>query len=144
MTRLLNYTTSVSAARTIAEVQKLLVGAGARTVMVTYDEDQRPAGLSFAVPSAFGMRTYALPVEASKVHAVLQRQRLERRYTTPEHAEKVAWRIIKDWLEAQLAITATEMVAFEQIMLPYMHTDSGRTVYEQLRADAQRALGEGV
>ena len=64
------------------------------------------------------------------------------RYSTPEHAERVAWRIVKDWLEAQLAIIRTEMVTLDQVMLPYMVGDEGHTVYELYR-DRQLALGTG-
>lgn len=39
-------------------------------------------------------------------------------------------RIAKDWLEAQLAILATEMVTFDQVMLPYMRALDGRTMWE--------------
>jgi len=47
-------------------------------------------------------------------------------------AVRVAWRILKDWVAAQMAILETEMVKLEQIFLPYVETPDGRTVYERL------------
>lgn len=47
-------------------------------------------------------------------------------------AERVAWRILKDWVEAQMALLDIEMVRFEEIFLPYIETKNGRTVYERL------------
>ena len=47
-------------------------------------------------------------------------------------AERVAWRILKDWVEAQMALLDIEMVRFEEIFLPYIETKDGRTVYERL------------
>jgi hypothetical protein len=71
---------------------------------------------------------------------VLKRDRTtQARYSTPEHAERVAWRIVKDWLEAQLAIIKTEMVTLDQVMLPYMRGDNGATIYEIYR-DQQLAI----
>jgi len=80
-------------------------------------------------------------VQSDRVHKVLRADRtVAPRYKTVEQAERVAWRIMKDWLEAQLAIIATEMVTLDQVFLPYMQGDDGRTVYE-LYLDHQLAIG---
>jgi hypothetical protein len=128
---LLNYATRVPAERTMAELQVILAKAGAREVLAQWDENGKPAGLGFAVDTSYGRRTFVLPVNTEKVHHVLLRQKVGARYETSEHASWVAWRILKDWVEAQVAIVQTEMVTLDQVMLPYMRADSeGRTVYE--------------
>jgi hypothetical protein len=139
---LLNYTTTVPVNRTVAQVQGLLVEAGARSIMANYDNTGHPVSIAFAVETVAGMRTFSLPVKADHVRRVLIREKAPLRYTSPEHAERVAWRIVKDWLEAQLAIIRTEMVTLDQVMLPYMHGDDGKTVYELYR-DQQLALPAG-
>lgn len=139
---LLNYTTDVPASRSIGQVQGLLVEAGARQVMASYNDDGSIEGLAFSVPTPLGQRSFALPVHAAQVLQVLERERVAPRHRTPEHAERVAWRILKDWLEAQLAIIQTEMVTLDQVMLPYMRGDDGRTVYE-LYLDQALALEAG-
>lgn len=137
---LLNYTTEVPVGRTIGQVQTLLVQAGARSIMSTYDDSGAATGLAFAVETAYGLRSFVLPVNAHRVEAVLRKQpKVPARYQTSAHAERVAWRIVKDWLEAQLAIIETEMVTLDQVMLPYMQDDSGQTIYEIYR-DRQLAL----
>lgn len=139
---LLNYTTSVPASRTIGQVQGLLVEAGARRIMTEYDDVGRATGIAFTVVTAHGERSFLVPVNADRVEAVLKRQRVQPRYQRPEHAERVAWRIVKDWLEAQLAIIRTEMVTLDQVMLPYMASPDGRTVWE-LYQTQQLALPAG-
>jgi hypothetical protein len=139
---LLNYTSQVSVDRTILQVQAALVKVGARKIMVTYDASGAPEGMAFTVETVHGARSFFLPVRAERVQAVLQRQKVERRYTTFDHAHRVAWRIVKDWLEAQLAIIQTEMVTLDQVMLPYMASPDGRTIYE-LYVDDQLALTAG-
>jgi hypothetical protein len=142
---LLNYTTSVAAPKTAAEMQQLLAKAGASRVMVEYDSDGAPEGLAFTITTAHGPRSFALPVDPGPVEKVLRAQRVERRYQGREQATKVAWRITKDWLEAQLALIATEMVALDQVMLPYMQDDDGRTVYDLYLAGVERfALPKGA
>lgn len=138
----LNYTTEVAAEKTAAEVQVILARGKARTVAVEYDGSGRPTAIGFEVATQYGPRTFLLPVNAEKVFALMCRQRVAPRYRTTAQAERVAWRILKDWVEAQLAIVATEMVTLEQVMLPYMRTGDGSTVYE--RYEARRLLlGEG-
>ncbi len=139
---LLNYTTTVPVNRTIGHIQGLLVEAGARQIMTEYDNVGRPTGIAFAVETIHGVRTFVLPVMASRVEAVLKRDKVKPSFATPEHAERVAWRIVKDWLEAQLAIIRTEMVTLDQIMLPYMRGDTGQTMYE-LYVNQQLALPAG-
>lgn len=46
--------------------------------------------------------------------------------------ERVAWRILKDWVEAQMALLDIQMVRFEEIFLPYIETENGQTIYERL------------
>jgi hypothetical protein len=141
---LLNYTTKIAATKTAGEVQVLLAKAGARAIMVNYDEDGRPSGLAFQMVTVGGSRTFSLPVDPRKVYDVLLRDNTPRNLCTPEQAERIAWRILKDWVEAQLAIIATEMVTLDQVMLPYMQQgERGETVYELYR-DQQPALTAGA
>lgn len=60
--------------------------------------------------------------------------KIERRYTTYEQAQRVAWRIVKDWVEAQVALIQTEMVTLDQVMLPYMIGVGDKTIYELYKA----------
>jgi hypothetical protein len=45
----------------------------------------------------------------------------------------VSWCIVKDWVEAQMAIVDTNMVQLEQVFLPYVIAPDGRTLYERIR-----------
>lgn len=131
---LLNYTTTIPAAKTIGEIQELLSEHGADRIAVSY-ANRKPVGLSFALVTAVGPRVFELPVDVEAVFALLDRQKTSRSKTevTREQAEKVGWRILKDWVAAQLALTETQMVTIDQVMLPYMITDSGATVYQAFR-----------
>lgn len=139
---LLNYTTTISATKTAGEMQQALAKAGASHVTVEFGASGTPTGLSFTIDTVHGPRSFVLPVRPVQVVAVLKRQRVEQRYRTPEAAERVAWRILKDWLLAQLAITATEMVGLDEVMLPYMTDAAGRSLYD-LYASKQLELGAG-
>lgn len=140
---LLNYTTTVPVTRTIAQVTEILAKSGARQVLTDYAPSGTPTGIAFAVDTPTGLRNYHLPVDVAAITAVMKADRnISPRFRTPEQAERVGWRITKDWLEAQLAIIATRMVTFDQVMLPYMSTGNGSTVYD-LFLTQQLALPAG-
>lgn len=139
----LNYTTKIAAAKTIGEVQALLAKHGAARIAVDYT-DGTPAGLTFGLVTAHGPRLFTLPVDVDAMHRLLVAEdnagrlksggmaRAERR--SRAQAERVAWRVIKDWLAAQLALVQTEMASLDQVMLPYLHADdTGRTLYAAYR-----------
>lgn len=148
----LNYTTAVPVDRTVAEVQRLLVDAGASAVAVQYC-DRQPVGVMFVLPTPHGARTYSVPVPSTGVLALLERMDRAGRfhaarkaagtYTTPEHAARVAWRVVRDWLEAQLALVAAELAALGDVLLPYLQVQPGRTVVELWREHEQAALPPG-
>lgn len=142
---MLNYTTTIAAAKTIGEVQSMLGRAGASAVAVRY-EDKEPAGLSFTLITAIGERAYTMPVNVAGVAKILRsdpKTRTRSAYITPEHAARVAWRVVKDWLEAQLAIIDANMVTLDQVMLPYVHVDGGKTLYDAFRDRELLAIESG-
>ena len=48
----------------------------------------------------------------------------------------MAWRIIKDWIEAQLAIVEAEQAEMVEVFLPYAQNPAtGKTLFEQLSND---------
>lgn len=143
---LLDYTTSVPVSRTVAQVQAKLVEHGARAVMMEYDDRGRINALAFKINLPNGELPIRLPIDAAATLRVLQKQHynseIPARYASEEHAYRVAWRIIKDWVEAQMSLLETEMVKMEQIFLPYVITRDGQTVYQVL-AERHFLLGAG-
>jgi hypothetical protein len=55
----------------------------------------------------------------------------------------VAWRVVKDWLEANLALVAAQMATIDEVMLPYLHVDGDRTLWQAYREREQAALTAG-
>jgi len=143
---LLDYTSKVPVSRTVAQVQAKLVEHGARAVIMEYDDKGRIKALSFNVKMPNGELPIRLPIDAAATLRVLQRQYQKReipgRYANEDHAYRVAWRIIKDWIEAQMSLLETEMVKMEEIFLPYIITPGGQTIY-QVMVQKHFLLGPG-
>lgn len=128
-----NYTTSVKAEKTIGEIQGMLGQAGAAQVLFEYDGPIVSA-ISFRLLHRDVMVSFRLPANIDAIYVVLQRDDgIPRRFKTTEQAARVAWRIIKDWLRAQLAIVEAEQAEMIEVFLPYaQNPNTGATLYEQL------------
>lgn len=124
---LLNYTTKVDIYTTLGAIQGQLVKHGARKIMQDYDDDGNIAAISFLIDTPTGARGIRLPANVDAVMEVLHRQKVK---CDRAQAERVAWRIVKDWVEAQMAILESEMVRMDEIFLPYMLNREGNTLYQ--------------
>jgi hypothetical protein len=140
-----NYTTSVAAMQTASECLALLVKHDARQVSIDLDGGE-PTGLSFIMATRWGPRQFVLPVNVSGTQKKLRQEcdkpssYVQPRHTTPEHARRVAWRVMKDWLDAQLAITAAGLAELTEIMLPWMRVDSGHTIWQAYQEHELKSL----
>lgn len=128
---LLNYTTQIAADKTAMEIQTMLSKAGALAIMMEYDNGIA-SGLTFKIGTNSGPVSYQLPCNISQVLLVLKREpKVPRRLVTPEQAARVGWRILKDWVEAQLAFIQLGQVSLDQVLLSFAITPGGKTVYER-------------
>jgi len=105
-------------------------------VLVEYDGDGSPIGVSFLLATQFGERGYRLPANIEGVWRTMTQQhaqgKIARRYASKDQARRVGWRILKDWIEAQVAIIEAGMVTVDQVLLPYMQDASGVSLYEAM------------
>ena len=137
---LLNYTTKIDIYTTIGEIQSQLVKHGAKKIMQDYNDKGILMALSFTIDTPTGTRGIKLPANVFSVQIVLKKQKVNCDY---DQAERVAWRIIKDWISAQMAILESEMVQMDEIFLPYMVSESGQTLFEAYRNNQSMLGGEG-
>lgn len=143
MSPILNYTTTIEAEKSIMEIEKILVAHGARAVMKDYDNTGFPVALSFVIKSPQGDFPVRLPADPEVVLKVMVKQKARSGLVNRAQAYRVAWRIIKDWVEAQMAILETEQVKIDQIFLPYIETNNGATVYQLFQAKRDLLLPGG-
>ncbi len=133
---ILNYTTTVDAYKTVSEIEYILVKHKAKSIMKNYD-GETITGLSFLIDTGSQQLPVILPVKIDECLKVLKKEKRENPRKqikdTREQAERVAWRILKDWVEAQMALLDIEMVRFEEIFLPYIETEGGKTIYQRLK-----------
>lgn len=140
----LNYTTTIDPDKSAAECVAMLARHGASAIGLTFDAG-KPTGLTFSIATPWGLRQYSLPVNTAGTQKALlaayRKGNVTRRFTAPEQAERVGWRVLKDWLEAQLALIEAGVADLPQVMLPYVHVEHGRTLWSVY--SEQQALEAG-
>lgn len=133
-----NYTTKVDAYTSIGEIQSALARHGATKVMIDY-ENGKPVAVTFALPGLRGLRGFTLPAAVDGTMRVFQQQKIK---ADREQAENTAWRNIRDWVLAQVALVESCDVPMDEVFLPYLTDGKGCTFY-QLYARGQLALTAG-
>lgn len=128
--------TDVPVSKSIGEITRLLVDAGALNISSDY-EAGKVTGFSFVLRVGNGQVPYKLPVRVEPVLQIFtDRRRKTRHYPTGwqqkdrDQAERVAWRQLFWWLKANLALIQLNMVAPAEVLWPYMLGPDGHTFYE--------------
>ena len=128
---ILNYTTTVPVDKTIGEIQKLLIKNGASKIVFDY-ADGLPVSLTFVAVFKGETAFYSLPSRFEGIYKLLKNQ--SRVPKTMEQAHKIGWRILKDWIESQLALIEAEIAELPEIFLPYGVTRNGERLYDYIKS----------
>lgn len=136
---MLNYTTKVDATKTVGEIQAMLAKKGVRKMITDYDGEGNPIGFTFIIDWKGIPTLFALPCRWEGVLKVLQKSpKVPRANRNKQQALRVAWRILKDWIEAQLAIIEAELASLPEVFLPYAVTRDGGTLYESISENSEQ------
>ncbi len=137
-------TTGVSVNKTASEIVAVLVEAGAREILTQFDASRKMVGIRFSLDIKKQTQIYSLPARTESVFRILCDQKV---YTYDEEkvrdqAERIAWRLLLRWVQAQLALIQVGMVEIDEVFLPYRQGRDGRTFWELVQASGQLALPE--
>ena len=136
-----NYTTGINYGKTIMEIENILAGNGASNIFKSY-EDGVPVkiGFQYSIKNKDGgvmPINFMLPMEEKKVLQILQRSKgVPGSRRNIDQARRTGWRIIKDWIDSQIALVQINLVEFEQVFLPYVYDmKNNQTLYDKLKSD---------
>lgn len=129
---ILNYTTKIKPEKTIMEIQQTLVKHGATKIVTDYD-GIKPTAVTFCLTLNGSIVGYSLPANYSGVLKAMKKDgKIPKSFLNEEQAIRVSWRIVKDWVEAQMAIVEAELADMAEVFLPYAITKNGNTLYNEI------------
>jgi hypothetical protein len=143
-----NYTSNVSVDRSIAFIERKLVVNGARDIMKQYNPDQRVESILFMIPIDGVEMVFKLPARLKACERVLegmlsQRSKPATRKKIPAQAARTAWKILSDWVEAQMAMIELAQVDVMEVFLPYAYNPATQqTYFEAMKERGYKGLLE--
>lgn len=130
---ILNYTTKVSIDKSLTEIKNMLVMHGACKIVHDY-EGPITIAVTFSLLINDRLIGFSLPCNYEGVlEAMKKDKKVPKSFCNKEQAIRVSWRIIKDWVEAQLAIVDAKLAEVSEVFLPYALTIHGTTLYKEIK-----------
>lgn len=134
--RLFMETTKISPEQTVAQIQRILGKYGVSAIQTEY-EGGKVKTVFFKIKIGDYHIPFRLPCRSEVIYRVLigrmKKIREKRIDEYREQAERIAWRQILRWVEAQMALVETGMVKIQEVFMPYIQTNAeGQTLYEKL------------
>jgi hypothetical protein len=130
---ILNFSTKIDAWKTVNEIQQILAKHSITHFSIK-NEGSFPVGLSFTIDYNGTPLNFLLP---SNYQGVLQCLKKDRKVPNSskneEQALRTSWRIVKDWVEAQLAMVQANLAPIQEVFMPYLIINSsGQTLSDKL------------
>jgi len=143
-----NYTTSIKPEKTIAEIEQILVKFGAEGIYKEY-ANGKVIGLMFYILNKGEKIPFKLPMVIEKCRSIINKALEEKKlpsryYNEPlrsEQGERVAWRIIKDWIDSQLSLFQINFADAVEILFPYAYNAvEDKTMYQKFIENKEKYL----
>ena len=144
-----NYSSTVAASRSVAWIEQRLVDFGASNISKRYDPATKQLlAIMFQIPRNGMVYPVVLPARIPAAEKALRKARSSRRPPTSEaeqrikeQTERTAWKILADWVDAQLAMIVLEQVEFLEVFMAFLYdSKTGRSFFEQVRDNGFKAL----
>lgn len=145
-----NYTSQVPASKSIGWIERRLAANGANQILKTYDITGRVEAIAFIVPIGGAGMSFKLPAQIAACEKTLKdtvrRPRADTYKRIRKQAERTAWKIVADWVDAQMAMIELSQVEFLQVFMPYLYSHvQSKTFYEIAKEKGvQKLLPEAV
>lgn len=136
------YTTSVSAHRSVGNIQGLLNEHGAKRVM-TESQDGKPAGIAWSMETPHGEVAFRLQPKIEGVRRRMKEAGVLGKYDSADPAD-VAWKQIHVLIEMQLEAIANEAVTAAQVFGGLAMVETGETVADMIEGGAEQVTGRNL
>lgn len=134
-----NYSTQINVEKTVTEIEKILVKFGANGIYKEYQNSQL-TGIMFYLIKDGTKIPFKIPVQIEKTKSIIRKavneRKLSKKYSYEPllsiQGERVAWRIIKDWIDSQLSLLEINFADAIEILLPYaFDVIENKTMYQK-------------
>ena len=142
-------TTKIAPGRSAGQITEALIGAGATQIATDY-KNGKIVGLRWTMAVEGQDLLFSMPARVTPVFELLKKRLQQRRTFSPspadliqlqEKAERIAWRQLLRWVQAQVAMMEIGMVKAREVFLPYWRPGGNdSTLFELLENNRFKAL----
>lgn len=132
--------TKVPVARTLGSITDCLIQAGATEINTSY-ANAKPTAVRFTLPVKGTPVLFQLPARVDPVFEKLTQNK--KANITRDDAERIAWRQLFRWVEAQMAMVDCGMATAPEVFMPYCARPDGVTLFEIFLENGSRLLTAG-
>jgi hypothetical protein len=134
--------TVISPLRTVSEIGQELIKAGARQIATEFGVDRKPVALRWQMEVEDGRQLiFEMPARVDRLLLVMRKRApLAPADALLAKAERVAWRQLLRWVQAQNALLETGMVKPQQVFFAYWLPTGRKSIYEMVEAAQFKAL----
>ncbi len=131
-----NYTSTVTASKSIGNIEKILAMNGAQQIIKTYSADGQVVSVCFSIKIHGHNVPYMLPSRLDSVVKALRKAkpRSSLRVVTAQ-AERTAWKNIHDWVKCQMTLIQMSQVDVAEVLLPFMYNPAEEKTFYELAKD---------
>lgn len=137
-----NYTTVVTAEKSIQSIEKMLVDFGCKNIMKEYSGSMRVLSISFIADVEGQRLPFKLPAQVKECYIWLKKMKPKAtEKSLLDQAERITWKILSDWLHIQLSMLETKQADKLQLLLPYLqNSNNTKSFYEKLKENKFKGL----
>lgn len=145
MKNIKNYTSSVSSDKSILDIERILIGMGARNIAKEYDGFGKVDSISFSIKQGDGIMPFKLPAKREPIKKLFlqqfRRPTASQIESASQQSDRTAWKNVKEWVELQATMIKLEQVEFLEVFLPYVYNIAeGKTFFEVIKGNNFKQL----
>jgi hypothetical protein len=139
-----NYTSSVSADKSVLMIEKVLIEMGATNIAKEY-QNGRVFAISFAIRNGDGMLPFRLPGKVEPIKklfvSTFRRPTSTQIKSCGEQAERTAWKNVYEWVAIQATMIKLEQAEITEVFFPYLYNmNTGKTLFENAKENNYKGL----
>jgi hypothetical protein len=139
-----NYTSDVSAVKSVNHIEQRLVDNGAKNISKLY-LDKRLNGIAFVISVNGVDMPFRLPARIDRVEkrllSMIKRPIKGTKERVAAQAERTAWKLLADWVDIQMSLIELDQVEFVEVFMPYIYNHiKEQTFFEQVKKDGFKLL----
>lgn len=145
-----NYTSSVPAYQSIANIERVLLEVGASSILKNYDANGKVLSICFRLKVDWGGMEIVLPANSAKVLEAFLSSRskvvtMGQKVRLREQAERTSWRLMEDWVRCQLSLIQLRQAEAAQVFMPYATVAESEgnpvSMFQAYRDDRMKLIG---